>query len=95
MKKTVEEICDLLGNLYSYSDYCFFVNIKQGLDITMTNGYSEDKFESMLELCIYQLILTSLRSDHQTLFTFFYSIYFLKELHQFNELEWKVFIEGD
>lgn len=42
----------------------------------------------------YNLLLSSLRTDHQTIFNFYFAKEYLKELQRFRDIDWKIFIEG-
>ena len=94
MKTVVLNLSEICGNIYNFSDYTFVLIIYQALEITLENGYNGEKFEGMMELYTYQLILTSLREDHQILFSFYYSLSFMKELQSLDSEEWKYFISG-
>lgn len=90
----LEQIMHIFGDLYEFSEDYYFNVVNQALEVVIFNGYSNDKFESMMELFLYQLVLTSLKEDHQSLFSFYYSFYFLKEIGQHNKLLWNFFIQG-
>lgn len=90
----MEQILYVFGDIYEYSEGYFFNVVNQALEVVVFNGYSSDKFENMTELFLYQLFLTSFREDHQILFSFYYSLYFLKEIGQNNKLLWNYFIQG-
>ena len=94
IRNILEQIMSVFGDIYEFSEDYFFNVINQALEVVIYNGYSTDKFESMMELFVYQLILTSFREDHQTLFSFYYSLYFHKEIGQHNKLLWSYFIQG-
>lgn len=90
----MEQILYVFGDIYEYSEGYFFNVVNQALEVVVFNGYSSDKFENMTELFLYQLFLTSFREDHQILFSFYYSLHFLKEIGQNNKLLWNYFIQG-
>lgn len=90
----LEQILHVFGDIYEFSEDYYFTVVSQALEVVIYNGYANDRFESMMELFVYQLLLTSLREDHQTLFSFYYSLYFLKEIGQHNKLLWNYFIQG-
>ena len=94
IRSILEQIMQVFGDIYDFSEDYYFNVINQALEVVIYNGYSSDKFESMMELFVYQLILTSFREDHQTLFSFYYSLYFLKEIGQHNKLLWNYFIQA-
>lgn len=94
IRNILEQIMPIFGDIYEFSENYFFNVLYQALEVVVYNGYPLDKFENMTELFLYQLILTSFREDHQILFSFYYSLYFLKETGQHNKLLWNFFIQG-
>jgi len=43
----------------------------------------------------FDRILSFLREDHQKIFLFAFSFFYLKSCGQFNDFEWKIFIDGE
>ena len=94
MKTVFLNFKNICGNIYSFSEKLFLLLIYQALEISLANHYIGDKFDSMMELYIYQLIITSLREDHQIVFSFYYSLNFLSDNDFSQDLEWKNFLKS-
>ena len=94
-----------LGNLYGLSEYFSLISLQHALEIGIANGYLKNtlkkddqvrinEFNTMVVLYYYHQIYSSLRSDHQNVFSAFFAVIFLKCTQDFQQKVWDYFLRG-
>ena len=104
--QTMEMIHRNLGDLYGLSVHFRFLSLQHAFEIGVANGFLKNnlkrddqekikEFNTMVAIYFYHQIYSALRSDHQNIFSVFFSIIFLKCTREFQNKAWEIFLRGN